>query len=124
MAERLHEARFPGESDDYREARDDLLRAEMDLRRRTEAVAAQRRELPVGAEVPEDYEFEEWDDAAGAPRSVRLSQLFEDGKDALFVYSFMFRPGEQGLPLEVPCPSCTSIIDAVDGEVPHITQHV
>jgi predicted dithiol-disulfide oxidoreductase (DUF899 family) len=53
---------------------------------------------------------------------VHLSELFEDGKDMLFLYSFMFRQGEKGLPLEVPCPACTSIIDAVDGEVPHIAQ--
>jgi predicted dithiol-disulfide oxidoreductase (DUF899 family) len=123
-AERLHGVRFPGEPDNYREARDELLRSEIDLRRQIEAVAAQRRELPLGGEVAEDYEFEEWDDAAGAPRTVRLSELFEDGKDSLFLYSFMFRPGEKGLPLEVACPSCTSIIDAADGEVPHITQRI
>ena len=51
-------------------------------------------------------------------RHVRLSELFEDGKDTLFLYSFMFIPGEAGLPLEEGCPSCTSIIDAMDGEVP------
>jgi predicted dithiol-disulfide oxidoreductase (DUF899 family) len=124
MTQPLHDVRFPGEPDDYREARDELLRAEIDLRGRIEAVAAQRRELPLGGELPEDYEFEEWDEGAGAPRAVRLSQLFEDGKDSLFLYSFMFRPGEKGLPLEVPCPSCTSIIDAVDGEVPHIASRI
>jgi predicted dithiol-disulfide oxidoreductase (DUF899 family) len=124
MTERLHEVRFPGEPDDYRAARDELLRAEIDLRRHAEEVAARRRELPLGGEVPEDYEFEEWDEAAGSPRAVRLSELFGDGKDTLFLYSFMFRPGEKGLPLERPCPSCTSIIDAVDGEVPHIAQRI
>ena len=36
----------------------------------------------------------------------------------------MFIPGEAGLPLEGPCPSCTSIIDAVDGEAPHIVQRI
>ena len=29
----LHEVRFPGESDRYRQARDELLTAEIDLRR-------------------------------------------------------------------------------------------
>ena len=71
-----------------------------------------------------DYSFDEWDDATGAPRQVRLSELFEDGKDTLFLYSHMFVPGDAGLPLEVGCPSCTSIIDAVDGDVPHITQRI
>lgn len=120
----MHDVRFPGEPAGYRQARDELLEAEMDLRRRIEAVAAQRRELPLGGAVPEDYEFEEWDEEAGSARTVRLSELFADGKDSLFLYSFMFRPGERGLPLEVPCPSCTSIIDAVDGDVPHLEQRI
>jgi predicted dithiol-disulfide oxidoreductase (DUF899 family) len=38
----------------YRRARDELLRAERDLRRQVEDVAAQRRALPLGGEVPED----------------------------------------------------------------------
>ena len=42
----LHEVRFPGESDEYRMKRDELLKAEIDLRRQIEAVAAQRRKLP------------------------------------------------------------------------------
>jgi predicted dithiol-disulfide oxidoreductase (DUF899 family) len=115
---------FPGETDEYRRARDELLQAEVELRRHVEAVAAQRRGLPLGGEVPTDYEFEEWDDAADAPRGVRLSGLFEDGKDTLFLYSHMFIPDEHGDPLGAACPSCTSIIDAVDGQVPHVTQHV
>ena len=116
--------RFPGETDDYRQACDDLLQAEIELRRHIEAVAAQRRRLPLGGEVPTDYEFDGWDAAANAARPVRLSELFEDGKDTLFLYSFMFIPGEKGLPLEGPCPACTSIIDAIDGAVPHITQQI
>jgi predicted dithiol-disulfide oxidoreductase (DUF899 family) len=124
MTERLHDVRFPGEPDEYRDARDELLRAEMDLRKQIEAVAAKRRELPPGGEPPEDYEFDEWDPARGASRKVRLSELFADGKDSLFLYAFMFRAGEGGDPLEVACPSCTSIIDALDGEVPHITEKI
>jgi predicted dithiol-disulfide oxidoreductase (DUF899 family) len=46
MTEPLHTVRFPGESDEYRRARGELLEAEIDLRRRTEAVAAKRRTLP------------------------------------------------------------------------------
>jgi len=110
--------RFPNESDAYRAARDALLQEEIELRRRSEAVAEQRRSLPLGGEMPTDYAFD------GADGTVRLSELFEDGKDTLFLYNFMFIPGEQGLPLEGACPSCTSIIDAVDGEAPHIVQRV
>ena len=81
----LHQLRFPGETDRYREARDDLLRAEMNLRLQEEAVAAQRRTLPLGGVVPVDYTFETWDGTAHAARTVRLSQLFSEGKDALFL---------------------------------------
>jgi len=110
--------RLPNESDAYRAARDALLQEEIELRRRSEAVAEQRRSLPLGGEMPTDYAFD------GADGTVRLSELFEDGKDTLFLYNFMFIRGEQGLPLEGACPSCTSIIDAVDGEAPHIVQRV
>jgi predicted dithiol-disulfide oxidoreductase (DUF899 family) len=110
--------RLPNESDDYRGARVALLQAEIELRRQSEAVAEQRRGLPLGGEVPTDYAFD------GAGGTVKLSELFEDGKDTLFLYNFMFIPGEAGLPLEGACPSCTSIIDAVDAEAPHIVQRV
>ena len=120
----LHEVRFPGEPDQYRRARDELLKAEIDLRRQNEAVAAQRRRLPLGGEVPRDYTFEEWDAGTNGARPVRLSELFGDGKNTLFLYSHMFIPGKAGLPLEEGCPSCTSIIDGMDGAVPHITQQI
>jgi predicted dithiol-disulfide oxidoreductase (DUF899 family) len=120
----LHEVRFPGETDQYRRSRDELLKAEIDLRRQIEAVAAQRRKLPLGGIVPRDYTFEEWDAGINAARPVRLSELFEEGKDTLFLYSHMFIPGKAGLPLEEGCPSCTSIIGAIDGEVPDITQRI
>src|ERR1700680_3246294 len=96
----LHEVRFPGESEKYRHAREELLKAEIGLRRQIEAVAAQRRKLPLGGVVPREYTFEEWDAAKNAARPVRLADLFEDGKDTLFLYSFMFVPGKKGLPLE------------------------
>src|SRR5215208_6865671 len=49
---------FPGESAEYRAARDRLLEREIELRREMEAVAAARRELPPGGVVPEDYVFQ------------------------------------------------------------------
>jgi predicted dithiol-disulfide oxidoreductase (DUF899 family) len=108
---------WPNESEEYRAARDELLQAEIALRRQEEAVATQRRALPPGGEVPEDYVFD------GVDGPVSMSELFGD-KDTLYVYNFMYRPGEQGLALERPCPACTSIIDAVDGTVRHLTQAV
>ena len=116
--------RFPGESDEYRAARDELLEAEIDLRRRIEHVAALRRELPLGGKAETDYEFTGWDEQAGEPTITRLSELFAQGKDTLFLYSFMFVPEEQGLPFVGFCPSCTSIIDGVDGSLPHIRQRI
>jgi predicted dithiol-disulfide oxidoreductase (DUF899 family) len=118
----LHDTRFPGESEEYRRRRDELLQAELDLRRQVEAVAAQRRELPLGGEVATDHAFDEWDAAVGKARQVHLSELFAPGKDSLVLYSFMFKPGDAGAPLEVPCPLCTSIIDGLDGAVPHIVE--
>ncbi|HEY2937658.1 MAG TPA: DUF899 family protein [Gaiellaceae bacterium] len=114
----LHTIRFPGETDEYRAARNELLQAELELRRQNEAVAAQRRRLPLGGEVPTDYAFHE--SVRDAARSVRLSELFANGQDTLVLYSFMFI----GDGLESACPSCTSIIDAVDGETPHMVQRV
>ena len=104
---------FPGESADYRAARDRLLEAEIELRRSIERVAATRRELPPGGPVPEDYAFE------GADGAVRLSELFEPGKDVLAIYSFMYGPE-----VERPCPSCTSILDSLDGTAVHVRQRI
>jgi predicted dithiol-disulfide oxidoreductase (DUF899 family) len=78
-----------GESTEYRAARNRLLEREIELRRAMEAVAAARRELPPGGPVKLDYVFQ-GAGADGAPTDVRLSELFEPGKDSLVVYSFMF----------------------------------
>jgi predicted dithiol-disulfide oxidoreductase (DUF899 family) len=127
---------FPGESAEYRAARDRLLEQEIELRRLTEEVAAARRRLPPGGVVAEDYVF----DVAGAdgrPVRLRLSDLFSPGTDSLALYSFMFprdpgdeRPGPRSgrsslLPLaEGPCPSCVALLDQLDGAVEHLGQHV
>jgi len=50
---------FPGESPEYRMARNRLLQQEVELRRATEAVAATRRALPPGGIVPQDYIFQQ-----------------------------------------------------------------
>jgi predicted dithiol-disulfide oxidoreductase (DUF899 family) len=127
---------FPAESAEYRTARDRLLEREVELRRAMEAVAAARRELPPGGVVPEDYVFQ-GAGADGAPTDVRLSELFAPGRDSLVIYSFMFprdpgdeRPGPTGgqtalLPLaEGPCPSCTALLDQLDGAAEHAGQRV
>jgi predicted dithiol-disulfide oxidoreductase (DUF899 family) len=107
--EHLH---FPNESAEYRRVRNALLEEEMALRRQIERVAAQRRALPPGGIVPDDYRFE------GADGPFRLSQLFGD-KGTLAIYSFMFGPER-----ERPCPGCTHFLDGLDGSVPHILQRL
>ena len=111
---------FPGESPEYRLARDRLLQQEVELRRATEAVAAARRELPPGGVVPQDYVFQEVG-KSGTPTKVKLSELFVPGKDTLVIYNFMF---PRALDDEGPCPHCTSMLDALDGAAQHITQRV
>ena len=106
--------RFPGESDEYRAARQQLLNAEAALRQHTEDVAIQRRSLPLGGALKEDYLFETMDGDA-----VRVSELFRPGKDTLVVYNYMYGPS-----MKSPCVMCTSILDGLDGQVQHITQRV
>jgi len=126
--------RFPGESAEYRAARDRLLEQEIELRRATEAVAEARRRLPPGGVVPEDYVFRGLGQD-GAPADVRLSELFAEGKASLAIYSFMFprdpgdeRPGPASgksalLPLaDGPCPSCVAFLDQLDGAAEHVEQ--
>lgn len=123
---------YPGESQDYRAARQRLLDKEAELRRSMEEVAALRRELPPGGPLPEDYALTEGEDA----RRVRFSELFGE-QDTLVIYSMMFprdsgdeRRGPEGgktaeLALEEgPCPSCTALLDQLDGAVEHVNQHL
>jgi predicted dithiol-disulfide oxidoreductase (DUF899 family) len=127
---------FPGESKEYRTARDRLLEQEIELRRAEEALAGARRALPAGGLVPEDYVFRGLG-ADGAPTDVRLSELFAPKRDSLAIYSMMFpryhgdeRPGPKTgqtakLPLaEGPCPSCTTLLDQLDGAAEHVSQRM
>jgi predicted dithiol-disulfide oxidoreductase (DUF899 family) len=113
-----HDKRLPNESDVYREARNELLEAEINLRRQTEDVAALRRKLPNGGKLKEDYVFEE-KDASGNIKQTKLSELFAPGKDSLIIYSFMFSDKN-----EKPCTSCNSIMDGINGMVFHAEQRV
>ena len=117
MSDQIHSKRFPGESDEYRKARNKLLKAEIELRENIENVARLRRQLPMGGKINEDYVFEEIAD--GVASEVTLSQLFEADKDTLIIYSFMYGPK-----MEKPCPACTAIIDGFNGFVHHLEQRV
>jgi predicted dithiol-disulfide oxidoreductase (DUF899 family) len=111
----IHKKHFPNEDRRYRAARDALLHAEIDLRREVERVAALRRKLPLGG-ATDDFEFVEWTETG--ERTVKLSELFGD-KHTLVIYSYMYGPE-----MKAACPSCTSILDSLDGAAPHITQRV
>ena len=102
----------PNESPVYRDARTALLAEEIELRRHIERVAAQRRALPPGGEVPEDYRF------IGVEGPATLSQLFGDS-DTLVTYNWMFGPQRKA-----SCPMCTSMLTALDGEMLDILQRV
>jgi predicted dithiol-disulfide oxidoreductase (DUF899 family) len=109
---RASNVRFPNESAEYRRAREALLAEEIELRRHIERVAEQRRTLPPGGEVKKNYAF------VGENGPVSFEGLF-GGKNTLVVYSYMFGPQR-----ERPCPMCTSLLSAWDGEVPDIQQRV
>lgn len=104
--------RFPNESPEYRRAREALLAEEIELRRHIERVAEQRRALPPGGKVTKDYRFE----SERGP--VSFADLFGD-KQTLLVYSYMFGPQR-----ERPCPMCTSLLSAWEGEARDIEQRI
>lgn len=109
---RASRRRYPGESDAYRRARTELLAEEIELRRHIERVAALRRALPPGGLVPQDYAFD------GEHGPQRLSDLFGP-HDTLITYNWMYGPQRKR-----PCPMCTSMLSALDGEMPDIAQRV
>src|SRR4051812_9956142 len=104
--------RFPNESAEYRAARTALLAEEIELRRHLERVAAQRRALPPGGEVRGDYRFQ------GEQGPTDFAGLFGD-KQTLAVYSFMNGPKR-----ERPCPMCTALLGAFDGNARDLDQRI
>jgi predicted dithiol-disulfide oxidoreductase (DUF899 family) len=104
--------RFPGESTEYREARNALLAEEIELRRHIERVAAQRRALPPGGAVPQDYRFE------GEHGPVTLTEMF-GAHDTLVTYNWMFGPRTAR-----SCPMCAATLSSLDGEMADILQRV
>jgi predicted dithiol-disulfide oxidoreductase (DUF899 family) len=107
-----NKSHFPNENSEYRRARNALLAEEIELRRHIERVAALRRALPQGGEIPEDYVFEGPNDA------VRISQLFGD-KDTLVIYSMMFGPQR-----ERACPMCTAMLTSWEGTARNLRERV
>jgi predicted dithiol-disulfide oxidoreductase (DUF899 family) len=99
-----------GTRDEWLAARLDLLAAEKDLTRRSDAVARQRQALPW-VRLDKPYRFET--DAG----SGTLADLF-GGRSQLLVYHFMFGPD-----YTAGCPSCSMIADGFNGFAVHLANH-
>lgn len=107
-----NKAHFPNESAEYRQARNALLAAEIEVRRAVERVASQRRALPEGGKLPQDFEL------ISESGPVHFSSLFGN-KDTLLVYSMMYGPQRRE-----PCPMCTSFLNSWNGTAINLRQRV
>ena len=99
-----------GTREQWLAARLELLEAEKELTRQSDAVAARRRQLPW-VRVDKTYRF---DTDRGA---ATLADLFA-GRSQLLVYHFMFGPD-----YTAGCPSCSSIADGFNGIAVHLAHH-
>ena len=87
---------------EWQRARNKLLVKEKAATRARDALAAERRRLPM-VEIEKDYVFD------GPAGKVRLRDLF-DGRRQLILYHFMFAPGVDGWP-SAGCPGCSLVVD-------------
>ena len=96
--------------DEWLAARKQLLAKEKAATRAADALAAERRDLPM-VEIEKDYEFE------GPGGRVKLLDLF-DGRRQLIVCHFMLDAdpppaGKSGAPWDEGCPGCSFVADNV-----------
>jgi predicted dithiol-disulfide oxidoreductase (DUF899 family) len=99
-----------GTREDWLAARLELLQAEKELTRQSDALARWRQALPW-VRVDKDYHF----DTDEGPAS--LPDLFQ-GRSQLLVYHFMFGPD-----FAAGCPSCSMIADGFNGFQVHLANH-
>jgi predicted dithiol-disulfide oxidoreductase (DUF899 family) len=90
---------------EWQAARESLLVKEKEATRALDALAAERRRLPM-ARIEKEYAFE------GASGEASLLDLFE-GRQQLVVYHFMFAPGGS------PCTGCSAFADNI-GRLEHL----
>jgi len=111
----------PGASEEYKRARNDLVKEEWALRNQIEKVAAQRRALPLGPIMP-TYEFCEGPKditvTDGSPTKTSLADLAADGRSVV-IYNMMYAPGD-----EQPCGMCANVVDGFNGVSKHLDQVV
>lgn len=89
---------------EWRASYEALFAQEKELTRQRDALAAQRRRLPM-TRVEKDYVFD------GPGGKVRLLDLF-DGRPQLLLYHFMFAEGVRGWP-SAGCPGCSMFLDNI-----------
>ena len=99
-----------GTREEWLAARLELLKAEKELTRRSDALALQRQELPW-VSIAKDYRFET-DEGKSS-----LADLFR-GRSQLLVYHFMFGPD-----YAAGCPTCSTIADGFNGFAIHLANH-
>ena len=90
---------------EWQAARERLLAKEKEATQARDALAAERRRLPMVA-VDVDYVFE------GPDGKATLTELF-DGRRQLIVYHFMLEPGAN------PCEGCSMFVDNI-GHLAHL----
>ncbi len=90
---------------EWRAAREGLLAKEKQATRARDALAAERRRLPIVL-IEKDYVFAGPDNGEAS-----LLDLFE-GRRQLIVYHFMFAPDVEGWPT-AGCPGCSMVVDQI-----------
>jgi PPOX class probable F420-dependent enzyme len=95
---------------EWEAAHNRLLVKEKEATRARDALAAERRRLPM-VKIEKDYVFE------GPDGPARLVDLF-DGRRQLILYHFMFAPGVDGWP-SAGCDGCSMFVDNV-GHLAHL----
>ena len=96
--------------EEWQHARDQLLVKEKAATHAKDALAAERRRLPM-VRIEKDYVFDSPDGKAS------LLDLFE-GRRQLIIYHFMFAPDVDGWP-SAGCPGCSMVIDHI-GPLAHV----
>jgi predicted dithiol-disulfide oxidoreductase (DUF899 family) len=91
---------------DWQRAHDALLAKEKEATRARDALAAERRRLPM-VRVDKDYAF------AGPEGKAGLPDLFE-GRRQLLLYHFMFGPNQ-----DAGCDGCSMFVDQI-GHLAHL----
>ncbi|MEX0719107.1 MAG: DUF899 domain-containing protein [Balneolaceae bacterium] len=92
--------------EEWQAARMELLAKEKKVTRELDALAAERRRLPM-VEVEKEYEFE------GTDGKVSLPDLF-GGRRQLIVYHHMLKPADKN-----PCSGCSMVVDNI-GNLSHL----